>query len=337
MSRAALPSQTNKAIAMKPDERTTLQTDEESSGPTMLDAEKRESYLAELALEETPERQIGVQDGSIQSNLVQLTFEDLQKPLKKDQFFPTLSRKALDVRVSKAQAERAAKIMDALLAAFNSRNWKLELAMVEEKREMAVTVLGYKIVFWLEEILDRKRHELTPAEEKEKIKDPWKYYRPTWDYSPSGRLALKIGPLPSGYNSEYRETWADGRYQRVERQLSRFSKGLVLTAISRRNEEIRAAQRKCEQEERERKYQEEQRLLRIEETRRNRLSKALESFESMLLIQRYIEHVRESALRLEKPIEGDLANWIEWAETYAAKHDPLREGFPGYDIQPSYF
>ena len=140
-----------------------------------------------------------------------------------------------------------------------------------------------------------------------------------------------------GYNSEYRETWADGRYQRVERQLSCFSKGLVLTAISRRNEEIREAQRKREQEERDRKYQEEQRLRRIEETRRNRLSKALESFESMLLIQRYIEHVRDSALRLEKPIEGDLANWIEWAEKYAAKHDPLREGFPGYDIQPSYF
>ena len=37
--------------------------------------------------------------------------------------------------------------MDALLAAFNSRDWKLELAMVEEKREMDVTVLGYKIVF----------------------------------------------------------------------------------------------------------------------------------------------------------------------------------------------
>ena len=74
--------------------------------------------------------------------------------------------------------------------------------MVEEKREMTVTVLGYRIVFWLEEILDRKRHELTPAEEKDKIKEPWKYNRPTWDYSPSGPLALKIGPLPSGYNSE---------------------------------------------------------------------------------------------------------------------------------------
>ena len=75
--------------------------------------------------------------------------------------------------------------MDALLAAFNSRDWKLELAMVEEKREMDVTVLGYKIVFWLEEILDRKRHELTPAEEKEKIKDPCKYYRNNCDYSSS--------------------------------------------------------------------------------------------------------------------------------------------------------
>lgn len=57
---------------------------------------------------------VRLQDGPIQSNLVQLTLEDLQKPLKKYQYFPTLSRKAQDVRKSNAQAERAAKIIDAL-------------------------------------------------------------------------------------------------------------------------------------------------------------------------------------------------------------------------------
>ena len=72
-----------------------------------------------------------------------------------------------------------------MLAAANIRGFTTS---VGEKKRTTATVLGAPVAFALEEIVDRRERPLTPAQEKDKVRNPWKYARPEYDYVPSGRL-----------------------------------------------------------------------------------------------------------------------------------------------------
>ena len=79
----------------------------------------------------------------------------------------------LDIKVGKDSLDRTFRIMDALLKALNRRGYTVSVD--EEKRTTKTTVLGETVVFSLEEILDRSERPLTPAQEKDKIRNPWRY------------------------------------------------------------------------------------------------------------------------------------------------------------------
>ncbi|MEI6876406.1 MAG: hypothetical protein WCL50_14900 [Spirochaetota bacterium] len=237
--------------------------------------------------------------------------------------------------MSAAQIERALDIVDTLVEAFNARDWAFRLNTDKENRVMMVSLFKHEIEFWIEELLDRSTHVLTPVEQKDKIKNPWKYSRPTFDYSPSGKLAIKLRPLDSCFYGGLRSTWADGRTQKVESLMNSFCKGLLLSAIERRNDQIRKENREREWKEREERQKAEERIRLIEEARRANLAADLEDYARMVQIRDYVEYVRNRALRDGKPIEGDLAAWIEWAEHRAEKKDPLRSEYPKYAVEPA--
>jgi hypothetical protein len=334
MPRAPLPPQTNKANAYKPDKRP-ASPDGTTEGPTILDVDMRADYEAALAFEDDPENDVNLSEASPRSELATKTLVAHSKAKKGEHQIPILPVKTYDIRVSSLLAERAVRIMDSLAGAFKTRGWELALEIENDIGTMCVTLLGFTIQVWIEELLNRELHVLTPAEEKDKQKNPWKYSRPTYDYSPSGRLALKLKPMDSCFYYEYRSTWADGKTQKVEALLASFCRGLVLSAIQRRNDQIRKEQREQEWKEREERRKEEERLRLIEEARRNQLASALEDYARMLQIRSYIEYVNERAMHDGKPIEGDLAAWIAWAEQQAAKKDPLRKEYPTYEVEPA--
>lgn len=334
MPRAPLPPQTNKANAYKPDKRPAAPNGT-NEGPTILDEGLRADYEAALAFENDPVNSVQPSESTPQSELATKTLVAHSKSKKGENQIPLLPPKTYDLRVSSALAERAVRLMDSLAEAFMARGWELALETENEMGAMRVSLLGFSIQFWIEERLNRDLLVLTPAEEKDKQKNPWKYSRPTYDYSPSGRLELKLKPMDSCFYYEYRSTWADGKTQKVEALLTSFCRGLVLSAIQRRNNQLRKEQREREWKEREERRKEEERLRLIEEARRENLASALEDYSHMLQIRDYIEYVKARAMNDGKPIEGDLATWIAWAEKRAANKDPLRKGYPSYDIEPA--
>ena len=162
----------------------------------------------------------------------------------------------LDIKVGKDSLDRAFRIMDALLKALDRRGFTVSVDA--EKRTTMAEVLGETVAFSLEEIVDRSERPLTPAQEKDKARNPWRYARPEYDYRPSGKLSLKI-TYPSWDIG--RRTWSDGKKQRVENVLNGFVVGLIKAAVVERERRLRHERLEREREEEERRHREQQRLL----------------------------------------------------------------------------
>ncbi len=327
-----LLAQTDKETAVKPEKRS-ASTDGIIS-PTILDLEKRDSYLAALSFERAPCNLITVRRGQpAREEIVQRTMHSLKmNGITKGK---DTSKDILDIRVSPAAIDRATAIMDALLDAFHVRGWEIELQEKAEIRTMKVSLFDIKIPCWLEELHQTVPHVLSAEEEKDKKKNPLRYSRPSFDSVPTGRLAFKLEPSYSFGRSHIRATWADGQKQHLELILNKICTGIVLAAIAERNDDIRRAQWDRERQEEERKRKEAERLRLIEKARQKNLKESVESYESMLRIKRYLNYVRERMAEVCHEGDADLAQWLIWAEEQAKRHDPLAESFPRYNVEPA--
>lgn len=72
--------------------------------------------------------------------------------------------------------------------------------------------------FLLEEILNSKQKGLTPAQQKDKTKNPWRYSYPGYIRVSSGRLRLRV----ERHCGNDRVSWTDGKRQKVEECLNAF-------------------------------------------------------------------------------------------------------------------
>ncbi len=152
----------------------------------------------------------------------------------------------LDLKAGKGSLERALRIMDALLKALDRRGFPVS---VDEKKRTTATVLGEPVAFALEELVDRTERPLTPAQEKDKVRNPWKYARPEYDYSPSDRLSIKI--TDPSWGEIGRCSWSDGKRQRIESILNAFIAALIQAASVEREHRIQHEKWAREQAERE--------------------------------------------------------------------------------------
>ena len=136
-------------------------------------------------------------------------------------------RTGLDIQVTVGSLERALRIMDALVKAMETRGYKLHHR--KDGAPISVRINGEDLDFSVEEHVLRTEHLLTD-EEKEKLskKQVYRFQLPQHDYSPTGKLTLKMG----GWYSS-RSTWADAKIQRVENCLNDFLARLVITAAGK--------------------------------------------------------------------------------------------------------
>ena len=120
------------------------------------------------------------------------------------------------VRVSEGTKERALGILNALFGAFDARSYAT--VYDKEKKDAFIEIKGGRVGFLFEEVLDRKQKELTLAEQRDKIKNPWRYSYTEYIKVPSGRLRLSV----NGRFRNDRSSWSDGQRQKVEGCLNAF-------------------------------------------------------------------------------------------------------------------
>ncbi len=226
----------------------------------------------------------------------------------------------LDLKVGTDSLERALRIMDALLKALDGRGFTVS---VEEKKRTMATILGEPVAFALEELVDRKERPLTSAQEKDKVRNPWKYSRPEYDYSPSGRLSLKI--TDPSWSEIGRRSWSDGKRQRIENVLNAFIAGLIQAASVKREHRIQCEKWAREQAERERRQREWQKRKEADERQLWALFTDAECWQKSQQIRAYVQAVKESAEQTLGGIElgSPLEQWIGWALRQANRLDPL--------------
>ncbi len=226
----------------------------------------------------------------------------------------------LDIKVGKDSLDRAFRIMDALLKALDRRDYTVSVD--EKKRTTKATVLGETVFFSLEENLDRSERPLTPAQEKDKIRNPWGYSRPEYDYNPSGKLSLRI--TDPSWNIG-RRIWSDGKKQRVENVLNSFVIGLIKAAVAEREHRIQRERWEKERKEEERRRREQQRLKEAEERKLWGLFTDSICWHRSQQIRAYVQAVEDAVEKSTGDIVSgsSLDEWLIWAPKQVDRLDPL--------------
>ena len=229
----------------------------------------------------------------------------------------------LDLVVTKDTVNRALNIMNAILLAFQKREWKFEI-VTEPKLAMQVTVLDEAISFHIEEKIRHVDHVLTEKEIKAKKAGKW-IWPPRYDLVASGNLTLQIH---AGYGLVNRHSWSDGKVQRVEGCLNKFCIALIDLALAIKVD-------RAKQEERERQWQLEQQKREAMKEARNAETARREAFEADFSKWEKADRMRqyldkyEASLAEQELSHEEMANkkeWLQWARNHADLVDPLTQG-----------
>jgi len=243
--------------------------------------------------------------------LTKKTFASFNKG-KTDEKGILLSRNKihLNIHVTHENLDRACLIMDTLVKAIELRGHKVKTEG-ERPLKTVVEIDGKKITISLDEKVRRIDHKTTP-EETQKYKQHY-WMIPRYDHIPTGILSLRIHDWAAP-----RKLWSDGKRQRLEGGLGSFIQGLEETAKQmKENEEkhrldqIRWAEEKKQREERER-------LARVQTKKAEKLISDANSWHQAEQVRAYIRQMESLP-----EISAELAEWIEWATSYAKKTDPL--------------
>lgn len=211
---------------------------------------------------------------------------------------PSDPAECLTIAVGRTALPRALRIMDTLIKALEQRGYPVRTG----PDGTVVHVHGVDLRIGLEERTRRK----------EVRRRSWGDYT-TYEFEPTGQLTLRILSYTAG---GVRQTWSDGKRQRLEQCLNNFIVGLVAAAESRRRaeEEKRAYERAQAEEE----LLEGTRRLVIERERNRTQTFArwTEEWQRGIAMRSYLDAVRAAAG--ETP-DQDLQSWIDWAESYLSK------------------
>lgn len=238
------------------------------------------------------------------------------------------------ISASHEQAERACRLMDALVLACKAQGMKVNCSRQPQER-MLIIVPGESFGIRLDERVTRSDRELTDAERRERAKHPDRWYRHDYVFTPIGDLSLRIVDAPYGTRSE----WKDGKRKRLEERL-----GEIVAALPALAELVQ--QRRAEREAQKRRWEEEQHrrhLLRqeieAEEKRVGALYAQADAWHKSRLLRRYIAAVRrkEEAAGASIITESAIGRWLEWAAEQADRLDPTAPSPPSVVDQKSSF
>jgi hypothetical protein len=231
------------------------------------------------------------------------------------------AKRCLDIRVGKESIDRAARIMDTLIKALDTRD--IELVHTENKEwGTQLVVDGEALGFRLEEKIGREKNIPTPAEQKKLDKDSWYRYRfPDYKYFPSGDLSLK---LDTGYSSGLRSTWADGKQQRVEKCLNKFIATAYKAAAHQKAERIRHEREEQERAEQRRRDEILRRQIEQEQKRLDHFTEQAKAWQEAQQLRAYVQAVRSTGYYSVGAITGgrNISDWCAWALEQANRIDP---------------
>jgi hypothetical protein len=253
------------------------------------------------------------------------------KPNHQGYLIPTAL--ALNVNVSLDGADRAMCIVDALLKALDARGYETLIRPARGDVGRPVTVVKIREdevpITLTERINEVKRDDLLPPN-RSRRRPPKRWnapyepspLQPRVDLVPSGQYTLRID---LGYPRGIRCTWSDGKQQRVDQLLNEFVVGLVIAAEKLKEARLEREAREREWRAEEARRLEEERRLEIEEGRVRALDRALTAWRDARDIREYVAAARkvlsdEGAL----PPDAPIFTWLEWAESYAGRLDPVR-------------
>lgn len=210
--------------------------------------------------------------------------------------------------------------MDALVKALESRGFKVSILTGSFRTNdcvTAVSVLGVRHEFELRETLKQIKNE--PS--KEEKRGAWTPYS-MYDYVPSGRFTLAI----TSYIGEgARNSWADGKKQKVEDCLNDFIVGLVKGSVIHRARDLQREHEEKQRRELARQREEDERQREEEKKRIQTLVSEAQSWKQSQLIREYIQAVRAKALEKFGQISAgsEIDQWLKWALQQADRFDPL--------------
>jgi hypothetical protein len=297
--------------------------------PTPIEPSTASGPVAEqAAFEAMPENLIVVSDTLRSANpLVRKTAQILKPSGARDrEYVVDYQQPHLDVSVSRNLLNRALRIMDAVVKAFEERGWKVSLdsgSGYDRHRKTYVTVLGHRIAFGVREPLRKIKNE--PAKPIRGY-DGRMYtpYQAKYRDEPSGRLALVIR---QSWGRDVRKSWDESESRRLEDRLNEFMVGIVAEAV--REEEFHR-----EAQERQRVLQEAEERRRAEERKREEEAARIKSLEQQaddwaksVRIAAYLDAVRSAAGQTGSCTEPgtELDSWLRWAEEHARRINPLNE------------
>ncbi len=234
----------------------------------------------------------------------------------------TQKERCLDMLVSKGTLDRALRVMDALLKALEARGFAIEVTEPEnpeplprlaDQRRPSRT--GVRIGGQLAEFAISENSYAVEAPPPPRGSFQ---FGPRYEHQPNGTLALC---LRGRAYSRTRQTWRDGKRQRVEDCLNDFVAALIATAEAKRLAAIEAEKERQrelaarrEWEAAERQHEAHQVLVQDLNQRMSLLRKAQD-------IRTFAALVAASGLTDEFASEGSLtlADWLEWAHTRASR------------------
>lgn len=318
VTRTPLPPMTAppKLVSRIPTQRP--ETPEEQFSPTLR-------ALAEA--EKSPERRITVtQELSDLHPQADKSFQALTNG-KPDEwgYVRPRAKIGLDIAVTQPLIGRAVRIVDAVLRGLAERGHKVVIEP-EAKFTTTAVVDGERLAFGVVETVKRKKKEITPAEQRERERNPYRYYPIEYVYTATGILSFQIKEEGLW---DVRKAWSDGKRRKIEDCLNDVIFGFA-----------RAAEWKCERrrvlerQEQERRewervrYQKAQEI-RKEEERLKSLNQEVDNWHRSQRIRAYIEAVKYDAVQQNGEAGAkNVAEWIEWALSHADRLDPLKSSPP---------
>jgi hypothetical protein len=252
--------------------------------------------------------------------LVRRSRAALRRGVIRDGVLQISEQPCLDIHVAKSSVDRALRISNALLGA--SADLGYSVAIDEKAPYLTfVHVREERIGIRIEERIERtiKAPSISPRRVAQTV--PY-YSYPTYECKGTGVLTVRL--LGVEY-SGLRQSWRDGKRQRVEQCLAGVLDTLDLAAEHLKQRRLEHEQRQREWDEAERQRIEKRRD-QEEKRRREELTQLAAAWDEAARLRRFLQAIMLEAGQGGGTLEPDsgLANWLRWAERYVEHLDPMK-------------
>jgi hypothetical protein len=208
------------------------------------------------------------------------------------------------------------RILDSLIRGLLQRGHSVVVGETEPFATV-VTIHGEPFAFAIKEKVARRDRELSAADQRDRQRNPYRYYPKEYVYTATGDLTLSIHD--DGVFG-VRMLWADTRRSRLEGCLNDIAFGFARAAERKREQRLANQRREQAQREWEQTRLQKMEAIRLEEARIEGLNKEVDRWHRSQLIRAYV-----TARKASPPAASvvDLDAWAQWALAQADRLDPL--------------